>query len=124
MQRQIQAYHQHMQFPCDINMMEHALTFDLPTNNSILQVVPNDTRDFITETCLPRHILQQEDKVSTNKILDLRGQLDEDSDDDAIDMNIHILSQAELDDVDLEESEAIEREVDHSFILLTLANLS
>ena len=38
-------------------------------------------------------------------------------------MNIHILSQAELDNVDLEESEAIEREVDHSFILVTLANL-
>ena len=38
-------------------------------------------------------------------------------------MNIHVLSQAKLDDVDLEESEAIEREVDHLFILVTLANL-
>ena len=104
-------------------MMEQALTFDLPSNNCILQVVPNNTRDFMTETCLPRQILQQEDIESTNEILDLRGQPDEDRDDEAINMNIHILSQGELDDVDLEESEAIEREVDHSFILVTQANL-
>ena len=83
MQRQIQAYHQYMEFAWNINMMEQALTFDLPSNNSILQVVPDDTRDFITQTCLPRQILQQEDIESTNEILDLRGQPDEDSDDDA-----------------------------------------
>ena len=122
MQRQMQASHQYMEFAWNINAMEQALTLDLPANNSILQAVPNDTIDFMTHACLTRQILQQEDIVSTDEMLDLHGQPHEDSDDDAIDMNIHILSQAELDDVDLEGPESIAREVDHPFILLILAN--
>ena len=104
-------------------MMVQGLTFDLSSNNSIFHVVPNDTIDFMSQTCLPIQILEQEYIVSTNEIVDLRERPDEDSYDDPIDMNIYILSQAELDAVDLEKSEAIEQQVDQAFILLTLANV-
>lgn len=64
---------------------------------------------LMTGTCLHRQILPLEDMVSTNEILNLSVQLVEDDDNDAIDINIHILSHDELDQIHSEEFQVMEQ---------------